>query len=479
MKRADRLKRMLAPARVAWFGSGGIAPAIGYMKANGFMGEAIAVNPRRAEIAGLPCVPSAADLPWAPDIAILVIPKEAVIGTVRVLAARGCGGVVCIASGFSESAEGADREAALVAAAGGMPVIGPSCPGIANFLDGNAFMMNHFGNHAPEKGVAVISNGGAYLSDLGCADRSQPIAYLIGLGNQAMVSVADMLDAVLEDPRVTAVNVYFEGIADAGKLSQAAAYGAARGKMDPDAMLLSDEGSARPGGEGEKRPPHGGAGRTLPGLSARRDIERGGGQVLAFGGRTGCSRSVGGQGPEGVPDIPCTCALKAIVPGLLHKTEAGAVALNIAPEDLPAAVRSMTGRLAEQGLEAEGCLIEEMIQGPVAELLAGMRREPDIGRTLTLAIGGIAVELMQATAALILPAPRADIEAALKGLKLAPLILGYSGRPAADLAAALDAIEVLCAFAAGNPEIAELEVNPLLLTQSRAVVADAVLTLKG
>lgn len=187
----------------------------------------------------------------------------------------------------------------------------------------------------------------------------------------------------------------------------------------------------------------------------------------------------GGQGPEGVPDIPCTCALKAIVPGLLHKTEAGAVALNIAPEDLPAAVRSMAGRLAEQGLEAEGCLIEEMIQGPVAELLAGMRREPDIGRTLTLAIGGIAVELMQDTAALILPAPRADIEAALKGLKLAPLILGYSGRPAADLAAALDAIEVLCAFAAGNPEIAELEVNPLLLTQSRAVVADAVLTLKG
>ena len=89
------------------------------------------------------------------------------------------------------------------------------------------------------------------------------------------------------------------------------------------------------------------------------------------------------------------------------------------------------------------------------------------------------MELMQDTATLILPAPREEIETALRGLKLAPLILGYRGRPAADLTAALDAIQALCAFAAQNPELTELEINPLLLTQSRAVVADAVLTLKG
>ncbi|KIC18902.1 hypothetical protein RA20_13000 [Leisingera sp. ANG-Vp] len=676
---------MLNPARVAWFGGGGVAPAIEYMKANGFTGEAIAVNPKRAEIADLRCVPSADDLPWAPDIAILVIPKEAVIESVRALAERGCGGVVCITSGFSESADGAARQAELVAAAGEMPVIGPNCPGIANFLDGNAFMMDHFGNHAPQKGVAVISNGGAYLSDLGCADRSQPIAYMIGLGNQAMVSVADMLDAVLDDSRVTAVNVYFEGISDAVKLSQAAAKAARKGtpvvaikggrseagtraaqshtaslsgdaavasalfrrfgwievttpseaietvkmlsytpipkglktgfitssgsyavlggdiaekaglQMVPpsletapaiDAALPAYVGPANPldisdahgWPQGDQLPiyqafaqddydlfaqvmcypPEGGwdmstwdattgalaeakgnrpaafvntLAEALPRAVRERMIASGmaplqgiedGLRAVAHAARYGAMREAldpgamllsaaghcpavppGGtlseaeakswlaesgldvprrwvaDGPGNLPEIPCICAVKAIVPGLLHKTEAGAVALNIAPEDLSAAISTMAERLAEQNLEAEGFLIEEMIQDPVGELLVGIRHVPDIGLTLTLAIGGIAVELMQDTATLILPVQRPEIEAALKGLKLAPLILGYRGRPAADLAATLAAIEAVCAFASENIEIAELEVNPLLLTQTRAVIADAVLTLKG
>ena len=120
-----------------------------------------------------------------------------------------------------------------------------------------------------------------------------------------------------------------------------------------------------------------------------------------------------------------------------------------------------------------------MIRDPIVELLVGIRRVPDIGPVLTLAIGGVAVELMQDTATLILPASHADIETALHSLKLAPLILGYRGRPAADLSITLDAIEAPCAFATQNPDIAELEVNPLLLTQTRAVIADAVLTLKG
>ena len=103
-----------------------------------------------------------------------------------------------------------------------MPVVGPNAPGFANFLDRAAFMMGHFGDHAPDQGLAAISNGGAYLSDIGCADRSVPLAYAIGLGNQAMVSLADLLDVVLDDPRVTAVNLYFEGILDAAKLSAGA-----------------------------------------------------------------------------------------------------------------------------------------------------------------------------------------------------------------------------------------------------------------
>lgn len=223
MTKAARLKRLLNPARVAWFGGESLTPAINTMRANGFTGDAVAVNPRRAEIAGLKCVSSVADLPWTPDVAVLVIPQAAIAATVHLLSERGCGGVVCIASGFSESAAGDKRQAELIAAAGNMPVLGPNCPGFGNFLDGAVLMMNHFGKHKPAAGVAVISSGGAYLSDLGCADRSLPIAYLIGAGNQAIVSVADMMDGVLDDPRVTAVNVYLESSRDGAGLSRAAA----------------------------------------------------------------------------------------------------------------------------------------------------------------------------------------------------------------------------------------------------------------
>lgn len=684
MTRAARLKRMLTPARVAWFGGCGIAPAIGYMKANGFAGDALAVNPRRAEIAGLACVSDVADLPWVPDLAILVIPKEAVVDTVRSLAHRGCAGVICVTSGFSESAGGAGREAALIEAAGDMPVIGPNCPGLANFLDGSAFMMDHFGTHAPRTGVAVISNGGAYLSDLGCADRSQPVAYLIGLGNQAVVSIADMLNVVLDDPRVTAVNIYFEGIGDVAELSRAAVKAARRGipvvavkggrsgagtraarshtaSLSGDAEIaaalfrrfgwievdtpseaietlkmlsftpvpggsragfITSSGSyAVLGGDIAERaglqmtppsalhtpainsalppyvsaanpldisdahgwpmadqlpiyeafardpydlfvqvmcyPPEGGwdmstwdtttdalanatLGRpaafvntlaeSLPkgarermianGMAPLQGLEdglRAVAHATAYGGRrhtlvpdamilpapdnvaqpdletiseAAAKDLLADRGlkvprcrvvtdGEDLGEVRCACAVKAIVPGLLHKTEAGAVALNVSPEDLPGTISEMKQVLARQGISAERFLVEEMIAGAVGELLVGIRRVPKIGLTLTLAIGGTAVELTQDTAILILPARRTEIEAALCSLRMAPLILGYRGRPAADLHETLNAVETLCSFVADNPEIAELEVNPLILTKTRAVIADALLTMKG
>lgn len=678
----ERLQGILNPAKVAWFGGGGLAPALRYMQANGFSGSAVAVHPKRTEIAGVRCVPSAEDLPWVPDLSVLVIPKEAVIDTVRILSRMGCGAAICITSGFSESGGGADWQAALVAAAADMPLIGPNCPGIANFLDGNAFMMDHFGDHGGETGAAVISAGGAYLSDLGCADRSQPIAYMIGLGNQAAVSVADMMDAVLDDTRVMSINVYLEGMGDVAKLSRAAAKAARKGipvvaikggrseagrratqthtaslagdsaiasalfrrfgwievrtpseaietlkmlsytpipdgvgaglvtssgsyavlggdiaekaglRMDPpDPATSAEIGAALPPYVGPANPldisdahgwpqedqlaiyrafarngfdlfvqvmcypPEGGwdmstwdattdalaeakgdrpaafvntLAESLPRHARERMIAQGmaplqgiedGLRAVAhaalYGSRRGSFRPdamlldgpiaapgrrretlgeadakhrLGQAGLDvprqwrahdlgELPEPPCVCALKAIVPGVLHKSEAGAVDLNIAPEDLPDAIRAMAGRLKARKLVPEGYLIEEMVASPVAELLVGARRVPEVGLALTLAMGGIAVGLAKDAATLILPAPRKEIEAALMGLDLAPLICGYRGRPRADLACALDAIEAVCSLVRSDPSIIELEINPLLLTEDRAVIADAVLTI--
>lgn len=303
----------------------------------------------------------------------------------------------------------------------------------------------------PPEGGWDMSTWDATTGALAEARGDRPAAFVNTL--------AEALPHVARERMIADGMAPLQGIEDGLRaVAHAARYGASRDALDPDAMLLRDEGSSRsPGG-------------TLREAEAKRWLAESGldvpGQWVV-------------QGPDNLPESACTCALKAVVPGLLHKTEAGAVALSIAPNDLCKEITAMSARLAEQGLEPEGFLIEEMIPNPTGELLVGIRRVPDIGPVLTLAIGGVAVELMQDTATLILPAPRGEIETTLRGLKLAPLILGYRGRVATDLTITLDAIEALCAFAAQHPEIAELEVNPLLLTQTRAVIADAVLTLKG
>ncbi len=227
--RRERLRRMLRPESAVFIGGQTLEPAIAYCRARGYKGRLYAVNPTRERLADLPCLPRVGALPEAPDLAFVAVPKEAVAEVLPALSALGAGAAVCNSAGFSEMAgQGQARQAGLIAAAGQMPVLGPNCPGFANFADGAVFMMDHFGDHHGGGKVAVLSNGGAYLSDLGCADRGLALAYLIGLGNQAMVPLAEMLSLVLEDARVRAVNLYFESIQDAPLLSQAALLAARR-----------------------------------------------------------------------------------------------------------------------------------------------------------------------------------------------------------------------------------------------------------
>ena len=91
----------------------------------------------RDELAGLPCYRSVEELPEAPDAAFVGVRRDRAVEVVRSLAARGAGGAVCYASGFGEAgADGAALQAALVEAAGGMPVLGPNCYGLVNYLAG-------------------------------------------------------------------------------------------------------------------------------------------------------------------------------------------------------------------------------------------------------------------------------------------------------------------------------------------------------
>ena len=111
-----------------------------------------------------------------------------------------------------------------------------------------------------------------------------------------------------------------------------------------------------------------------------------------------------------------------------------------------------------------GLYVERMVHGGVAELIVGVTRDPIFGPVMTIGSGGVLVELLKDSATLLLPATRADIEAALRGLKLFPLLDGYRGRPKADLEAAIDAISGIAAFAVANAgAIEELDINPLIV----------------
>jgi acyl-CoA synthetase (NDP forming) len=139
--------------------------------------------------------------------------------------------------------------------------------------------------------------------------------------------------------------------------------------------------------------------------------------------------------------------------GIAHKTEAGAVALNLcSAEAVEAAARAMPTRRF---------LIEEMLTDSVAELLIGVVADPAHGYVLTLAAGGTLTELLKDSASLLVPAGREEVRAALDTLKVARLLAGYRGRPAADIDAILDAVLAVQAYVAtARPQ--EIEINPLL-----------------
>jgi succinyl-CoA synthetase beta subunit len=126
---------------------------------------------------------------------------------------------------------------------------------------------------------------------------------------------------------------------------------------------------------------------------------------------------------------------------------------------------------------ADGFLVEEMVAAPVAELLVGIRREPPYGISLTIGMGGVTAELLRDTQTLVLPVNEDDVNAAINRLKMASLLFGYRGRPAADVTAAVEAIMALIDMVMNNKTIDEIEINPLMLakTGGGATAADAVI----
>jgi acetyl-CoA synthetase len=153
--------------------------------------------------------------------------------------------------------------------------------------------------------------------------------------------------------------------------------------------------------------------------------------------------------------------------GIAHKSEAGAVRLGVDPADAQDAASAMP---------ADTFLIEEMIEGAVAELLVGVTLDPAHGYVLTLAAGGVLTELLQDSVSLLVPSTHAAVAEAIAGLKAHALLIGYRGKPAADLSRVVEAVMSVQAYVIANAgRVSEVEVNPLICTPTRAVAVDALI----
>ena len=162
--------------------------------------------------------------------------------------------------------------------------------------------------------------------------------------------------------------------------------------------------------------------------------------------------------------------IKAEVPGLLHKTDAGAVEL-----DLRGAgeVRAAMGRLqARFAGRMSGVLIEPMITGGI-ETIVGVVQEPVFGPVVVFGLGGVATNVLGDHVARLAPLTGADADDLIHSIRAVPALLGHPGRPTADIGAVRDTLLRVSRLADDLPQVAELDLNPVIARPDGVIAVDA------
>jgi acyl-CoA synthetase (NDP forming) len=673
------LSRLFRPKSIAVIGGGAWCRiVVEQCQKMGYEGAIWPVHPKAVDVAGVKAYPSLEALPGAPDATFIGINRFATIEAVGLLSGMGAGGAVCFASGFAEAeaedAAGRDLQRQLLEAAGGMPVLGPNCYGLINYLDGALLWPDQHGGARVDAGVAIVTQSSNILINLTMQMRGLPLAYVVAAGNQAQTGFAEIGAALLDDPRVTALGLHIEGFGDVAAFEALARKAAALGKsivalkvgksVQAQAATISHTASLAGGDAGAAAllarfgiprvasltefletlkllhvagplPSNrvasiscsGGEASLIADTAVGRDLEfpalndrqkaelraalgpmvalanpldyhtyiwrdtaamtRAWGAMmdptialtflivdfprpdrcdpsdwectiqaaLAAKAETGGNVAMVTTLPELLPeDVAARLMAGGVVPmhglaeavaaaeaaafaatagarieslppllpaigarnaetlseaegkvrlaeagltvpkaeratspddaarvaegigfpvvlkgeGIAHKTEAGAVALNLSTHG--------GVKVAAEKMPTETFLVEEMVTGAVAELLVGVVRDPAHGFVLTLGAGGVLTEILKDSASVLVPARAADIEAALDSLKIAPLIAGYRGKPAANRAAIVSAVLAVQDYVIAHAAtLEEVEINPLLCTPERAVAADVLI----
>jgi len=228
------LSRLLAPRSVAVVGATERAGSYGAATMHnllgaGFEGRLVAVNSSRTSVFGVPCVTSLADLGDPVDAVVVATPADSVPELLDQIGAAGCGGAVVYAAEYAETGR-TDRQQALVAAAyrHRLPVIGPNANGLVSVTNraplwGDTVTLGRPG------GIALVSQSGNLGVSALASRRGIRWHTVVSVGNQAVVSAADVLHALPQLDGVRSVALYLEDDGDGRVLATALAACAERG----------------------------------------------------------------------------------------------------------------------------------------------------------------------------------------------------------------------------------------------------------
>ncbi|MBU0724038.1 MAG: acetate--CoA ligase family protein [Alphaproteobacteria bacterium] len=222
------LSRLFAPRSVAVIGASGDPKRIGgrpiaSMQERGFTGDIWPVNPNRPEVQGLKAYASLADLPGVPDVAIVAVPAALAGDTVADLAQRGVSAAIIFSAGFAEmGGEGEAAQDRLVAAAragthpGGMRLLGPNTLGLFDMRSRfyGTFTSVFEGGYPQTGRIGIASQSGAYCGHLVAVmrERGLGIATAVMTGNEADISIGDVIGSMVADPEIDVIAAYAEGI---------------------------------------------------------------------------------------------------------------------------------------------------------------------------------------------------------------------------------------------------------------------------
>ena len=241
--RTRSLDALLRPASVAVIGASNDQKRIGgrpirYLREAGFQGKVYPVNPKHEQVQGLPAFSHISEVPKAVDLAIVAVPAPSVLETVEACAARGVRVAVIYSAGFAEmGTEGRrhQRRLTAIAAETGLRIVGPNCLGVYNSELGffATFSTTLEDGFPAPGGVALVSQSGAYGSHLSLLARKRniDIRYWVTTGNEADVSVPEVLGWLADQDDVSVIMAHAEGITDRDALLRA--LGTARARRKP------------------------------------------------------------------------------------------------------------------------------------------------------------------------------------------------------------------------------------------------------